>query len=102
MKNKEIEDYRIPENIGKPIPAEDEIFSTKRLRGVVKNDRIYLDRKGLYDKPQKCPISIPIPQTPDEIKYFIESLEWLFSKEGYISSKKYESKDWRIVEDVSK
>lgn len=75
--------------------TEDEIFSTKRLRGVVKHGRIYLDRKGLYDKPQKCPIDIPIPQTPDEIKYFLESLEWLFSKEGYKASKGYNTEKRR-------
>lgn len=76
-------------------PGEDEKFSTKRLRGVVKNGRIYLDRKGLFDKPQKCPINIPIPQTPDEIKFFIESVEWLFSKEGYIASKTFDFDKWR-------
>lgn len=76
-------------------PGEDEKFLTKRLMGVVKNGRIYLDRKGLFDKPQKCPIDIPIPQTPDEIKFFIESLEWLFSKEGYNASKKFDTEKWR-------
>lgn len=76
-------------------PGEDEKFVTKRLKGVVKNGRIYLDRKSLFDKPQKCPINIPIPQTPDEIKYFIESVEWLFTREGYIASKKYEMEKWR-------
>jgi len=75
--------------------GEDEKFVTKRLKGVVKNGRIYLDRKSLFDKPQKCPINIPIPQTPDEIKYFIESIEWLFTREGYIASKKYDMKKWR-------
>lgn len=87
--------YRIPENIGKPIPWEDEIFETKRLKGVVKNGRIFLDRKGLYDKPQKCPINIPIPKTPDEIKYFLDSIEWLFSREGFSASKYYQSEKWR-------
>lgn len=76
-------------------PGEDEKFSTKRLKGVVKNGRIYLDRKGLFDKPQKCPINIPIPQTPDDIKYFIESIEWLFTKGGYIASKKFDMEKWR-------
>lgn len=77
------------------LPGEDEKFSTKRLKGVVKNGRIYLDRKGLFDKPQKCPINIPIPQTPDDIKYFIESIEWLFTKEGYNASKKFDMEKWR-------
>jgi len=76
-------------------PGEDEKFATKRLKGVVKNGRIYLDRKSLFDKPQKCPINIPIPQTPDEIKYFLESIEWLFTREGYIASRKLETEKWR-------
>lgn len=76
-------------------PGEDEKFITKRLMGVVKNGRIYLDRKNLFDKPQRCPINIPIPQTPDDIKYFIESIEWLFTTEGYIASKKFEFEKWR-------
>ena len=75
--------------------GEDEKFSTKRLRGVVKHGRIYLDRRGLFDKPQKCPINIPIPRTPDEIKYFLESLEWLNSRAGYSASKKLETEKWR-------
>jgi len=88
MRNKKY-DY-LPEH-----PKEDEKFVTKRLMGVVKNGRIYLDRKGLFDKSSWCPINIPIPKTPDEIKYFIESLEWLFSREGYEASKKYEHEKWR-------
>ncbi len=78
-------------------PGEDEKFTTERLKGVVKNGRIYLDRKGLFDKPQKCPINIPIPKTPDEIKYFLESIEWLFSREGYIASRKFETEKWRRI-----
>ena len=76
-------------------PGEDEKFATKRLKGVVKSGRIYLDRKSLFDKPQKCPINIPIPQTADDIKYFIESIEWLFTKEGYDASKKFEFEKWK-------
>jgi hypothetical protein len=55
--------------------GEDEKFSTKRLMGVVKQGRIYLDRKGLFDKPQKCPTDVPIPHTPDDVKFFLESIE---------------------------
>lgn len=79
-------------------PGEDEKFSTKRLVGVVKEGRIYLDRKGLFDKPQKCPIACPIPKTPDEIKRFIEDLEWLFSKEGYSASRRYDTEKWRRID----
>jgi len=74
---------------------DDEIFTTSRLRGVVKNDKIYLDRKGLYDKPQNCPVSVMIPKTPDEIKYFIECLEWLFSRAGHVASRSYRTEEWR-------
>lgn len=81
------DEFRLKKNIGKPYPQEDEKFSTKRLRGVVKHGNIYLDRKGLFNKPQDCPVSLKIPQTPIEIKDFIESIEWLFTKEGFNSSK---------------
>ena len=87
-----MDEWRIKENIGKPIPWEDEIFETKRLKGVVKNGRIYLDMKSLYDKPQKCPLQIPIPKTPDEIKAFIEDIEWLFTKEATNISRHLEFK----------
>ena len=90
-----MKDWRIEENRGKPIPWEDEIFDTKRLEGVVKHGRIYLDRKGLFDKPQKCPIQLPIPKTPPEVKEFIEAIEWLFTKEGYDISKHLEYKKFK-------
>jgi hypothetical protein len=90
-----MKDWRIEENRDKPIPWEDEIFDTKRLRGVVKHGRIYLDRKGLYDKPQKCPIQLPIPKAPPEVKELVEAIEWLFSKEGYDASKKFDFDKWK-------
>lgn len=95
-KDKELmEDWRIEENRDKPIPWEDEIFDTKRLKGVVKNGKIYLDRKGLYDKPQKCPIQLLIPKTPPEVKELVEAIEWLFTKEGYDVSKHLDFKNFK-------
>lgn len=76
-------------------PGEDEKFSTKRLMGVVKNGRIYLDRKGLFNKPQDCPLQLPIPKTPNEIKEFIEAIEWLFTNEAYEASRHLEFKKWK-------
>lgn len=77
-------------------PGEDEKFSTKRLMGVVKNGRIYLDRKGIFNKPQHCPLQLPIPKTPNEIKEFIEAIEWLFTREAYEASRHLEFKKWKI------
>ena len=63
-------------------PKDGEKFITKRLMGAVRDGRIHLDRKSLFNKIHDCPIQLPMPKTPEEMKYFLESIEWLFSKEG--------------------
>lgn len=70
-------------------------IKTKKLRGFIAKGKIVIDRKGLYDKPPKCPINIPIPKTQEDLKFLIESIEWLLSKEGYNASKHYEFEKWR-------
>ena len=64
-----------------------EIFDTKTFTGAVHNGKICIDTKLLFNKPKSCPIQLPYPKTPDEIKQFIEAIEWLSTDEAQFISK---------------
>lgn len=73
------------------------------LRGVIwynpfesrSDDRqICLDRADCYDKPQKCPITLPLPATPAQLAFLKEKIDWLKTPDGYKASDEYEYEHW--------
>jgi hypothetical protein len=56
------------------------------LEGQYFGDTIYFDRASLWDKPRKCPISINLDSSLQNIDTIIEALEWLLTEGGYTAS----------------
>lgn len=48
--------------------------------------RIFVDRKGLFDKYSKCPIQLIFPKNNKQLDYLLDKLAWLETKEGYLVS----------------
>ena len=56
--------------------------------------QIQLDRTDCYDKPSKCPISLPLPATPEQLDFLKSKIDWLKTPEGYDVSNELDYDNW--------
>jgi hypothetical protein len=63
-------------------------------------NRIAIDREDCFDKWSKCPITLPIPETKEQLEYLSQKIDWLLTEEGYVASNEYNTDLW--ISDYSK
>lgn len=66
----------------------------RKIEGYITKEKCIFDRVGLYDKPAKCPINLPLPKNKKQIDFVIESLKWLLTPEGERASCYYDTNKW--------
>lgn len=56
--------------------------------------RIAADHEDAFDKMTRMPMSLPLPQTPEQLEYVLERLAFWSSNAGYKISNKYDFDNW--------
>jgi len=75
----------------KRIPKNIEIHITNCINNWL---TLYADHKNLFDKLSKCPVVLPLPTNRKEENFLYDSLKWLTTRKGKITSNSYDFDKW--------